>query len=176
MLEPMEDQDIAPGRAIFSPRVEIVDAQVEHVYALVDQLRKKDEIEILRSGIKPRRALYRAFRNSLMCRTAFVDGEIAAMWGIGVAFRPGLSPLSDLGTPWLHTSVAIERIPLFFVRRAKAELAAMFALKRRLESWVDADYAAAIRFLRLLGFTVEKPAPIGANGALFCRFHKGFDS
>lgn len=159
-----------------SPRVEIVDAEIEHVYLLVDRLRPKDLKEIQRLGIKPKRALYRAFKNSLMCRSAFVDGQIAAMWGIGVALRPGLSPLSDLGTPWLHTSDAVERIPLFFVRRAKAEVAAMLAIKKRLESWVDADYAEAVKFIRMLGFVVETPAPIGADGAMFSRFHRGFDS
>lgn len=174
MLEPVNGCEALPKTD--SARVDIVDAEIEHVYLLVDRLRQKDLLEIQRLGIKPKRALYRAFRNSLMCRTAFVDGEIAAMWGIGIALRPGLSALSDLGTPWLHTAVAIERIPLFFVRRAKAEVAAMLTLKKRLESWVDADYPQAVKFLRILGFVVETPAPIGADGAMFCRFHRGFDS
>lgn len=174
--EVCQRESLIPARPVTSPRVEIVAAEIEHVYLLVDRLRQKDRIEIHRLGIKPRKALYRAFRNSLMCRTAFVDGEIAAMWGIGVAFREGLSPLSDLGTPWLHTADAVERVPVFFIRRARAELAVMLAVKRRLESWVDADYAQAVRFLKLLGFTVETAAPVGADGALFRRFHKGFDS
>lgn len=154
----------------------IVPAEVEHVYLLADKLRARDAKEIRDCGIKPRRALYRAFRNSVMCKTAFVGTDIAAMWGLCVGLRPGVSPLSDLGVPWLHTSDAVERVPVSFVKVAKAELALMRANRRRLESFVAADYPQAIRLLRVLGFTVEKPAPIGANGAEFCRFHLGFDS
>lgn len=158
------------------PRHEIVPAEVEHVYLLAEKLRPRDEAEIRAVGIKPRRALYRAFRNSVMCKTAFVDGDIAAMWGLCVGLRPGVSPLSDLGVPWLHTSGAIERIPVTFVKLAKQELAAMCANRRRLESFVDANYPQAVKLLRVLGFTVEKPAPIGVDGAPFRRFHRGFDS
>lgn len=155
---------------------EIVPAEVEHVYALAERLRPRDEKEIRDCGIKPRRALYRAFRNSVMCKTALIDGEVAAMWGLCVGLRPGVSPLSDLGVPWLHTAAAVERIPVSFVKVARAELALMRANRRRLESFVAADYGQAIKLLRVLGFTVERPMPIGANGAAFCRFHLGFDS
>jgi hypothetical protein len=50
----------------------------------------------------------------------------------------------------------------------------MRANRRRLESFVAADYLQAVKLLRLLGFTVERPTPIGVNGSLFSRFHVGF--
>jgi hypothetical protein len=158
------------------PPYEIVPAEVEHVYLLAEKLRPRDEAEIRAVGVKPRRAIYRAFRNSVMCKTAFIDGEIAAMWGLCVGLRPGVSPLSDLGVPWLHTSAAVERLPVSFVKVAKQELALMRAARRRLESFVDADYPQAVKLLRVLGFTVEKSAPLGVGGAPFRRFHLGFDS
>lgn len=154
----------------------IVPAEIEHVYALAANLRPRDAAEIAGVGVSPKKALYRAFRNSVMCKTAFVGSDIAAMWGLCVGLRPGVSPLSDLGVPWLHTTGAVERIPVSFVKAARAELRLMRANRRRMESFVAADYPQAIRFLRLLGFTVTKPAPIGAAGAPFCRFHIGFDS
>ena len=160
----------------YSPRCEVRDAVVEDVYALVENLREADRKEITDLGVKPKRAIYRAFRNSLWSRTAFVDDEIAAMWGLCVGMRPGVSALSPLAVPWLHTTPAAERIPLSFVKIGKQELLRMRANRRLLESFVAADYPKAIKFIRLIGFTVEAPVAIGDNGARFCRFHLGFDA
>jgi len=154
----------------------IVPAEIGHVYALAATLRPRDAKEIADVGVSAKKALYRAFRNSVMCKTAFLGDDIAAMWGLCVGLRPGVSPLSDLGVPWLHTSAAVERLPVSFVKAAKAELALMRANRRRLESFVAADYPQAVRLLRVLGFTVEQPVPIGVGGAPFCRFHIGFDA
>jgi hypothetical protein len=149
---------------------------IPHIYELAETLRDQDRSEILNLGFGVKKALWRAYRNSIMCKTALVADKVAAVWGLGIGLRAGVSPLSDLGVPWLHTSAAIERVPVSFVRVAKAELAAMRKLRPRLESFVAADYAQAIKFLRLLGFAVENSEPIGLNGARYCRFHMGFDA
>jgi hypothetical protein len=165
----------SPARTEHALPYRIVPAEIGHVYALAECLRERDRAEIICAGYSVKKALYRAFRNSILCRTAFVGDHIAAMWGLGVGLRPGVSPLSDLGVPWLHTSAAVERVPVSFVKVARAELSTMCANRRRLESFVAADYPQAVRLLRLLGFTVEHPQPIGVEGALFSRFHIGFD-
>jgi hypothetical protein len=154
---------------------QIVPAEIGHVYVLAKVLRDKDRAAIEATGHSAKKALYRAFRNSIMVRTAFVGGEIAAMWGLGVSLRPGVSPLSDLGVPWLHTSRAVERVPVTFLKVARHELAQMRKLRCRLESFVAADYPQAVRLLRKLGFTIEAPAPIGVAATQFHRFHMGFD-
>jgi hypothetical protein len=154
----------------------IVPAEIDHVYALAKVLRPRDAAEIAGSGHSAKRSLYRGFRNSILCRTAFVGADIAAMWGLCVGLHPGVSPLGDLGVPWLLTSSAVERVPVSFVKVAKAELALMRANRRRLESYVAADYVQAVRLLRILGFTIEWPAPIGVKGEMFSRFHIGFDA
>ena len=143
---------------------QIEPATVRHVYDLAANLRLADESEILGSGNGVKRSLWRAYRNSVLCKSAVIDGEVAAMWGLCLNMRPGLSLLSDLGVPWLHTTAAGERLPVSFVKVAKAELAAMKALRPRLENHVAASYAQAIKFLRLIGFTVEAPAA-GATGS-----------
>jgi hypothetical protein len=101
-----------------------------------------------------------------MCKTAFVGDDIAAMWGLCVAFGPGVSPLGDLGVPWLLTSAAIERVPVSFIKVARAELALMRANRRRLESYVAADYVQVVQLLRLLGFTVAGGADRRRRGAV----------
>ncbi len=87
------------------------------------------------------------------------------MWGVCGPM------LSDTGQPWLLTSPAIERVKVSFLRIAREELAAMLAVRRRLENYVAADYGRAIRLLEALGFTVEAPKPMGLkSGALFRKF------
>jgi hypothetical protein len=157
-----------------SQRYTVEPATPEHVYTLAANLRPADEAEILGAGHSIKKSLWRGYRNSILCKSAIIDGEVAAMWGLCLNMRPGVSLLSDLGVPWLLTTAAVERLPLSFVKVAKVELAAMKALRPRLENHVAASYAQAIKFLRLIGFTVEAPAA-GATGALYCRFHLGFD-
>jgi len=146
-----------------------------HLYDLAANLRPLDVAEILGSGNGVKRSLWRAYRNSVLCKCAIIEGDVAAIWGLCLNMRPGLSLLSDLVVPWLHTTAAVEKLPLSFVKVAKTELAAMLALRPRLENHVAAEYAQAIKFLRLIGFTVEPPAS-GVTGMLYCRFHLGFDS
>jgi hypothetical protein len=156
--------------------VRIVPTDVGHLYDLARVLRPLDRVEIETAGVSVNRALYRAFRNSILVRTAFVGDDIAAIWGLCVGMRSGVSPLSDLAVPWLHTSDAIERVPVSFLRIARQQLDEMKRNRCRLESFVAADYKQAVKLLRKLGFTVEPPAPIGVRAAPFCRFHMGFDS
>ncbi len=145
--------------------VETRRATIADVYALALNLRAGDRAEIQVMGRDPRRALRFAYRVSLMPpRVATVDGQVAAMWGLGGDL------ISDVGEPWLLTGHAADRVPFAFVRIAKAELAAMLAVKPRLENYVAADYAKAVRLLEGLGFHLDAPAPIGPRGALFRRF------
>ena len=140
-------------------------AAIADVYALALHLRPGDRAEIAAIGKEPRRVLRQSFRSSLYApRCAMVDGEVAAMWGIGGDI------LSDIGAPWLMTGTVCDRVPVTFLRVAKAELAAMLAVKRRLENFVAADYSKAIRLLEVLGFTLEAPEPIGSKQAAFRRF------
>jgi len=86
------------------------------------------------------------------------------MWGMGGDI------LSDIGEPWLMTSVAVERAPVRFLREARTEVAGMLAVRRRLENYVAADYGRAIRLLEALGFTIEPPQPVGPKLAQFRKF------
>jgi hypothetical protein len=127
-------------------------------------MRQDDAEEVRAFGESRIRAVNRAFRSGVMCRTAFVDGEIAAMWGLGGNL------LSNVGHPWLLTTAAAERSPFLYVRVARQQLADMLALRPVLYDYVAAKYTRAIRLLKLLGFTVGDPVPIGRRQALFCKF------
>ena len=146
--------------------VETRRATIADVYALALNLRAGDRAEIAAMGRDPRRALRFAYRISLVPpRVATVDGEVAAMWGLGGDI------LSDVGEPWLLTGHAADRVPFAFVRIAKAELAAMLAVKRRLENYVAADYPKAVRLLDELGFKLDEAVHVGQRRVPFRRFH-----
>jgi hypothetical protein len=142
-----------------------VPAEQSHCALLAANLRQDDADEVRAFGESRIRAVNRAFRNGLMCRTAFVDGEMAAMWGIGS------NVLSNVGHPWLLTTPVCGRVsPLTYVRIGKTQLAAMLALRPVLYDYVAAKYTRAIGFLKLLGFTVGEPVPLGRHQQLFCKF------
>lgn len=152
-------------------------ATIAHVYALAAAMRAADAAEAIALGQRPKQLLRASFRMSRYARTAFVakgrsrpssneEWGIAAMWGLYGNI------LSDTGMPWLVTTAAIERLPVTFVREGRAEVAAMLTLVAQLENHVDAGYTGAVRFLEVLGFTLDAPAPHGVRGALFRRFWK----
>lgn len=126
----------------------IVHAEPEHIRALADRLRDADLAEIQSAGLGPMKALWRAYRASIYSKVLFVDGEIAAAWGLGG------EPLGRSGQPWLLTSEAVERVPFFFVREGRVEVEQMLRINPVLWGFVDDNYARAIRFLRLLGFGI----------------------
>ncbi len=145
----------------------IVPTLPSHIALLADRLRAGDAAEIEAAGITPRRALWRSWKRSVFARTAFVDGEIACVWGCAGA------PLGPVGEPWLLTAPAIERAKIAFVREARAQVAEWTAVWPRLEGRVLASYARATRLLHFLGFTLEPPRAEGASNALFCTYWLG---
>lgn len=165
------------SRALFSlvrvgsHRYTVSPSTPEHVYALAAKLRPEDCAEIVGSGNSPKRSLWRGYRNSVMCETAFVDGEVAAMWGLCVGFVPGLSLLGNIGRPWLLTSAAVERVPFAVVREARRAVTGMLMVKPALENYVLASYTRAVRLVRLVGFTVDEAPIMSPSCVAYLRFH-----
>lgn len=150
----------------------IVPTEPAHLAELAANMREHDRHEVEATGVGLKRTLWRSYRNSVNCRTAIVsvgsDRLVAAVWGLAIGMRNDISPLSDLGVPWLLTTAAVEKLPLAFVKEARSEVLAMLRLKQRLELYVLADYEKALRLVRLIGFTVGETAPVGPQGTRFC--------
>lgn len=142
-------------------RYEIVDTTPEHIRILSNTLRLGDRHEITCAGLSPRKALWRSYRQSIMRRTAIIDGAVGACWGLGGEC------LGEVGQPWLMTSPAIETIPITFVREARNELSLMLDMYPKLEGYVAASYSQACGFLRFLGFKLCDPIEIGPDRELF---------
>lgn len=147
-------------------RHEIVPMKAAHVAALADAMRDADRREVEAMGFTGQKGLWRSYRASVIACAAFVDGEIAAAWGCAGCVASGV------GTPWLLTTHAAERVPLTYVKVGRDAVEGMLSVYRRLYGLVSADYARAIRFLLLLGFSVSEPFPFGPQAAMFCRYER----
>lgn len=145
-------------------RCMVVDSVAEHVNMLVENIRAEDRAEIEITGTPLRKGVWRSYRGTTMRRTAFVDGKIAAMWGVGGVL------LSGMGHPWLLTTKQVDLVPLSVVRVGRAEVSLMLDAFPKLLNYVDASYERACRFIQMLGFTLDEPSPFGAHGAPFRRF------
>lgn len=145
--------------------VQIVDALPWHVGKLKENLRPEDAAELLRLGMSIDRALWRSYKESIVRKTAFVDGQVAAMWGV----RGDI--MSRSGMVWLLTSPQVNQVsPLRFARIYQDQVYKMLNIFPYLENYCDASYTAAIRLLEIIGFTVYPPEPVGKDGAMFSRF------
>lgn len=122
----------------------IVPAEESHLRILAQTLRSRDRDEARAAGFSPIRAVSGSFRRSLYRRSVFVDGALAAMWGVGGAIT--------IGEVWLLTSPAIEKIPFGFAREGLREVSYMFTMYDRLRLAVHCNYSSAIRLATLWGF------------------------
>lgn len=142
----------------------IVETQPSHLSALANNLRPDDAREIENGGWGVRQGIWRSYRSATMRKTVLIDGEVAAVYGVGGVV------LSGIGTPWLLTTAAVERYPLGSTLLARQELAAMLTMYPVLRNVVDASYHRAVRILQLLGFSMSDPFPFGPKRAMFRRF------
>lgn len=137
----------------------IVDALPGHVKMLCANLRANDAAELEDFSMPARSAIWKSYRYSLIRKAAFIDGDLAAMWGVvGV-------PLGSAGNLWLLTTPIIERAKFTFIREAQREVDEALEIFPMLCGLVSQRYTAAVKFLRLLGFTITPLA--NGPGATF---------
>lgn len=143
--------------------VEIVPAQFCHTHDMAARLLPEDEAEMAAVGMSGRRALYRSWRGSLWARTALVDGEPAAMWGVSGA------PLGDVGIPWLLMAEPSRKVtPLCIARIYRHEVERMTRTFPILRQHVDVRHAKAIAMMRFAGFVIGEPVASPRTG---CKFY-----
>ena len=143
---------------------EVVTTDRTHIAALGGNLRAADRSEVQAAGMTGQRALWRSWRAAYYSATALVDGEVAAIWGVGG------SPLGRIGRPWLLTSPAIEKARFAIVRVGRDEVGKMLGIYPEMRGFVDSRYAGALGLLRLLGFDLSEPVPFGPLRAPFCQY------
>lgn len=136
--------------------VEIMDTTPEHLRMMAQAMDETTVEFAFKVGLTPSRALWRSWKQSIICKTAFFNGRIAAIWGLG-----GLC-FSDVAFPWLVMTPEIAEYPFkvaFAYRRELQKMQEMFPV---LEEYVDIRNEKSIRMLELMGFRVDKE-PIRCN-------------
>jgi len=160
-LKLINNEDYIP----MSFEILIVPTIPAHLRELAANLRKEDEKEILAFGRKVHHVLWRSYKSSLMRRTAFIDGKLAACWGCAGEL------LGSQGIPWLLTTPEVKKIsPLKFARIYQQEVTEMLGMFPKLVNYVDPDYTASIRMLDIMGFKVSDSELI--LGVLVRKFEK----
>lgn len=140
---------------------QIVPLTLAHLRMIAPRLRAGDLAEIEASGMKPRHLLNYLYRHSTERHAAFVDGEIAAVWGCAGSL------VQVTGEAWLFTTPAIERAPMAFIKEARKVLRGWLATRRQVMSSCLASYEQSVRFFALLGFEIGEPYEYGPKRAIF---------
>lgn len=147
--------------------ITILPATPAHLAYLRDNLRAGEMREIACLGSTPGEALRLSLAGSIFARVGISDGRVAAVWGCGG------SPLGGVGEPWLLTTAEVERIPVQFVKIARAEVGQMLGLFPVLSNYVSVQYRQACRFLECVGFRLGDPVRIGAGDWHEFRMERG---
>lgn len=145
------------------PIITAVDTLPEYVRTLGMNLRERDIAIANKVGIEAHRALWRIYKKSLICKTVFLGNEIVAIWGATGTF------LGKTAKPWFVASPTTEDYPMKLAFRYRSELRNMLRYFPVLEDWVQIDDKKTIRLLEIMGFSFEKPEPMGKNGIMFMR-------
>ncbi len=133
-------------------------AREDDARELAPLLRSEDRAEVLALGVDPFHGLLQSVAASRKAWTYRDDAQIVCMAGVAP-----LSLIGSTGLPWLPGSplvAARRRAFMVETRRMLAHWLTMFDVLRNV---VDAQYEAAVRWLRWLGFKVGKPFRL-ANG------------
>jgi len=132
------------------PEIVIVDTIASHINEMAKVMREQSANTARNLGFSPRRLLWKTYKQSLICRTVFINEKIGAIFGIGGIL------FGEVGQPWLIMSDEVNDFPFkvaFIYRRELKKFQNMFPI---LEDYVDETDKKSIRMLELMKFNVSK--------------------
>lgn len=138
-------------------KVELTAGRLHHCGQLARTMRVDHHAALIRMGVPIHRELRDIFGRSYYRRAAFVDGHLAALWGVEG------TRLTSWGRLWLVLSQYAMTFPITVARHAKREIAQIAMVKPTLVTTVIADDAPAQRLVVFLGF--EAPDGFGGGPA-----------
>lgn len=146
----------------------VVPATVEHIPALVADMRPADIAEMNALGYKDMEQCYRhSLEISDEAFTGMLDGEPVVMFGVSTA-----SIMANTARPWLLGTSRLDQkaVAMIFLRRCHNYLSIWMNTYNHLYNCVHAPNKKAIQWLSWLGF--EFGSPIILNGHQFLQFSK----
>lgn len=134
------------------PDYTIIEAKAFHCGAMCRKLRAGHKQAIALIGMDSHRELRALFDASSFRRSAVMDGNLVAMWGVAG------QKLSTFGFVWLLCAESLLKHPLTLIKGARQQLDEIMLVKRELTTTVLGTDEAAIRFAVFLGFHVSHDA------------------
>lgn len=147
-------------------KIEVRETALQDVVSLALNLRASDADEIRAYGqTDPLKSLTSSAARSMLCWSAFADGELACVLGVAP-----LSVVSGIGSPWMIGTPVLDRHQRVLIRRTPEYISKMLKAFPHLVNYVYAQNTTSVRWLRRLGFTLHDAEPYGALGEPFHKF------
>ncbi len=144
----------------------IRDTHLIDVVRLAYTLRASDLAEVHAYGhTDPLKQVSRSVAQSMLCWTALIDGEVAAILGAAP-----ISVVGGIGSPWMLGTPVLDAHSRILVRQTPRYIARMLQAFPYLVNYVHAKNTTSVRWLGRLGFTLHPAQPFGALGEPFHKF------
>lgn len=146
----------------------IVPAEDLHVWEILPHLREADRIEgEIATGLTAEEALLTSVRMSYEAIATYADDRLVMLAGVAP-----VSIASSIARPWLVGTDELPQHAYKLCKENRVYVRKWLTWFSCLENWVDAENTVALRWLKWLGFELEKPVPWGNSGHYFIRFHQ----
>jgi len=128
------------------PELTITEGRLHHCGRIVRALRYEHQVANAGVGLDPHRIVRMAMAQSAYRRAAFLDGELAGLWGVTGSI------MSPFGYAWLCLTQEAARHPILVLREARRQIDEIMRTKMVLVTDIMGDDIAAIRLATYLGF------------------------
>lgn len=146
--------------------VELREARVEDIEPFCRYIREADLAEIdAAEGCGPRQVLYTSLMLSRNAWTGTIDGEPAAMAGVG-----SCSMLSDHGRCWFLGTTLMDRRYVTVAKMTRDRLPEMRRGWRTIGNHIDVRHKQGVRWISWLGFKLGEPQFYGIKRMPFYPF------
>lgn len=132
------------------PNIETVETTPLHLRMMSEAMESASAETAVKMGLTPLKALWSSYRQSIICKSAFIDGKLAAIWGVSG------SMFGDTGRVWLVLTPETQQYPFRVAFRYRKEINKMLDMFPILEEYVPEGNEKSIRMLELMGFKVSK--------------------
>lgn len=147
-------------------KYEIVSATEEHGLELARNLRLADAREMwAASRTTPHRGIMKSMKESDECWAGLADGRVVCLFGV-----VPLSFIGSYGVIWMLATPELEKHARAFLRRNRSYIQHVQSQYIMVFNLVDARNTEAVKWLKWLGFEIEKPKAYGPDGLPFYPF------
>jgi len=148
-------------------KIDEIEATSQHIKLLAKDLRPADEDEIkAKTGTtNVQKTLLKGFAMTNYCRSFFVDGKIAGVYGVVASLDD-----NNIGSPFLLCTPKIKKLKIKFLRECKNRVEEMSDKFPVLFNYIDSRNKLHLTWLKWCGFKIINEKTF--NDVLFYGFYK----